>query len=158
MNSIPTVHVWHDPPPMEAGAPLPVLYASESSLVVAYHVADQSGDSERVAVLHFDATCHKFGAPNDEVLSGHPLYPFGLTFYEFHWVEKSPWIASLCKQNSVHHRHCDSAFESLSHWIITFHDSTLEVVGRAASVLGIYDSLTPEQALVRAISRSVDAF
>jgi hypothetical protein len=128
---------------MDTGAPEPAMWASEHALLVAYFT--RGGDT--VAVLRFDSWCHKFGYPNEEALSGHPLYQYGLECYGFHLVENSPWIAELCRQNRVHSRHTDSLFADLRHWIMTFHDTTLEVVGREARVIGLFDADSPEQAL-----------
>jgi hypothetical protein len=60
-----------------------------------------------------------FGSPSDERLSDHPLYKFGLSFYAFWEVLDSPKIPIDSSQR---------------HWVATFHDETLEVVGDSASV------------------------
>jgi hypothetical protein len=137
---------------MDGGAPEPVLWASEHELLVAYFTPD----ADKVAVLRFNSWCHKFGYPNEEVLSGHPLYQYGFDAYGFHIVENSPWITELCRQNRVHSRHSDSLFADLRHWLITFHDTTLEVVGRQASVVGVFDATNPEQALLNAKSHATN--
>ena len=74
------------------------------------------------------------GYPNDEASSAHPLYASGLEFCGFHIVENSPIIADLDHRNYVHERHVAGAYmKRFRHWIITFHDETLEVVARNAS-------------------------
>ena len=71
--------------------------------------------------------------PNDEVLNAHPLYGSGLGFYGFHEVENSPMIADLDRRNQVHRRHVAGDYiKRFRHWIMTFHDETLEVVARNA--------------------------
>jgi hypothetical protein len=139
---------------MNGGAPQPTLWASEHDLFVAYLVGP---DAEKTAVLRFASRCHKFGYPNEEVLNGHPLYEFGLQFYGFHVVENSPWIADLCRQNRVHPCHAEWLFADLQHWIIAFHDTTLEVVGKQASVIAIYDFDDPDAALRKARSQPTNA-
>jgi hypothetical protein len=153
MGVSPTIQLWSEPPEMSS-VPEPVTWASDYELLVSY----VTSDSEKVAVLRFKSRCHKFGSPNDEALGGHPLSRYGLKFYEFHVVENSPWLAEMCCQNRVHPRHSDWMFADLRHWIISFQDSTLEVVGREAAVVGVFDSTSPEEALlkVRFPSRNVD--
>jgi hypothetical protein len=68
----------------------------------------------------------KFGYPNDEALSGHPLYNSGLTGYGIFEVIGSQWIRRLTEQNRV-------AFPSTPdstqrHFIFSFHDSTFECI------------------------------
>lgn len=125
---------WPDPPPMETGAPLPVVQRVGESLVVAYVCRnpefpgwDSGADPSHhgfdlwSAVLRFSGVSwHHFGAPNDEALSTHPLYSVGLSFYGFWEVLDSPRVL-------------DGG--TLRHWVITFHDETLEVVAASASVV-----------------------
>ena len=115
---------WSDPPPMETGAPLPVVQRLGDSLVVAYVChnpefpgwdsgADPShrGFDIWSAVLRFGGVVwHHFGTPNDEALATHPLYPVGLGFYGFWTVLDSPRVPDGSE---------------LRHWIVTFHDETL---------------------------------
>ena len=57
-----------------AGAPIPLILASENSLLVAYEVAP---DGEQYAVLKFIRPyAHYFGSPNDETMMGHPLHGY----------------------------------------------------------------------------------
>lgn len=73
------------------------------------------------------------GYPNDEALNAHPLYAIGLGFYGFHVVENSPLIADLDRRDQVHGQHVAGDYmKRFRHWIITFHDETLEVVARNA--------------------------
>jgi hypothetical protein len=56
-----------------------------------------------------------------------------LDFYDFYVIEDSPLIAELDRRNQVHKRHVAGAYiERFHHWIISFHDETLEVVARDA--------------------------
>jgi len=125
---------WSDPPAMSVGAPLPVIRRVADSLIVAYICSnpefpgwdsgaapEHSGFDVWSAVLRFDGVAwHHFGAPNDERLHSHPLYPLGLGCYGFWEVLDSPRVP---------------AASVLRHWIATFHDETLEVVAASASVI-----------------------
>ena len=66
-------------------------------------------------------------------MNAHPLYGKGLGFYGFYVIEDSPLIADFDRRNQVHNRHVAGAYiKRFCHWIITFHDETLEVVARDA--------------------------
>jgi hypothetical protein len=163
MSAIATVRLWSEPPALETGSADPTLLSSGSDLFLAYKThnpdfpgwssgasPDHPGFIEKVAVVRFElARAHKFGYQNSEALAGHPLYKFGLQFYAFQIVEHSPWIAELCRQNSVHPRNSAALWDGLTHWIVTFEDDTLEVIGRSATVAGVFDSISPTEALQR---------
>ena len=134
-----------DLPPLSAGAPLPHVFADEQRLLVAYiaNGPDPSFDvtsprsvsavaeGEAVAILTVDPyVAFKFGPPNDEALSGHRLYALGLQPYSAFEVLNSSWIASLEEANRVHPRHVPELFSGRRHFILTFHDSTLEFIAR----------------------------
>jgi len=134
MNATPKVAKWGEPPAMDAGAPIPAVYSDETGLTCAYVIGATHSESGSTAVLHFEVVLYyAMGYPNDEALNAHPLYANGLGFYGFHVVENSPLIANLDRRNQVHERHVAGAYmKRFRHWIITFHDETLEVVARNA--------------------------
>ena len=122
LDKIVVLKEWPQP---EAGAPEPVIYADESNFVLRYHT-----ENDKIAVVVFPlVNIFKFGSPNDESLGGHPLISKGLKYYSVHEVINSYWVAELEKQNSVHPQHdTDNFIKDKHHYIITFHDSTLEIV------------------------------
>lgn len=67
-------------------------------------------------------------APNDEVISGHPLHGRGLAAYEAHAVIHSRWIKELQTINSVHSQYDASRWSRLNHYRLAFHDETFECV------------------------------
>ena len=77
----------------DTGAPLPVLLQTDYDTLLFFHLAD---DERNVGRVTFKG-CHvtKFGAPDDETLSGHPLYGSGLEFYALMSVVNSPWITDV---------------------------------------------------------------
>lgn len=117
--------ILQDWPQPDGGAPMPIVIADDTSLILRYHT--QAG---KLAVIRFPlCSVFTFGSPNDEALSGHPLYGRGLQFYSVHRVESSSWIDLLERRNSVHHNHSRDRFlEDKRHYVFTFHDSTLECV------------------------------
>ena len=134
--------------PSSAGAPLPHVFADEGRLVVAY-IADAPDPSfdgtnprsvspatgnQSIAILTADPyLAFQFGQPNDEVIRGHRLYALGLRAYEAFEVRNSLWIASLEKANRVHSSHTPELFSDYRHFILTFHDSTLEFIAESFS-------------------------
>lgn len=119
------VQVIEDWPPISSGAPMPLVWSDEATLVVRYITTN-----DEFAIIKFPLVSdYKFGGPNDEALSGHPLYKNGLQFYSAHRVVNSSWIEELEQRNSVHPQHDRARFlEGKVHYILTFHDSTLELV------------------------------
>jgi hypothetical protein len=128
-----------------AGAPLPHVFADEERLLIAYLVnspapsfggtnsrsVSATSEGETVAILTAAPyVALQFGPPNDEALSGHRLYELGLRPCSAFEVVNSSWIASLEEANRVHPRHMPELFSDRRHFILTFHDSTLEFVAR----------------------------
>jgi hypothetical protein len=134
MNATPKVAQWIEPPAMNSGAPAPALCSDESGLTCGYVIGATHPESGRTAILRFEGVLYyAMGFPNDEVLHAHPLYANGLGFYGFYVIEGSPLIADLDRRNQEHKRHVTGAYiQRFRHWIITFHDETLEVVARDA--------------------------
>jgi len=84
-----------------------------------------------IGVVEFKrATSVKIGSPNDEVLRGHPLWGSGLEFYSAHEVKNSPWIVELMELNRAHERFDESQWSGERHFVLTFHDETLECVAK----------------------------
>ena len=138
MDTAAKVAKWEEPPAMDTGAPAPAIYSDETGLTCAYVIGPTHPKSGCAAILHFEGVLyHAMGYPNDEVLHAHPLYARGLGFYDFHVVEDSPLLADLDRRNQAHERHVSGAYiKRFRHWIITFHDETLEVVARNARFVG----------------------
>ena len=137
-----------DVPQSSPGAPLPHVFADEGRLLIAYIVntPDPSFDGtnprsispatagQSIAILTADPyRVFQFGPPNDEAISGHRLYGLGLQPYSAFEVLNSSWIASQEKANRVHSRHMPELFSGYRHFILTFHDSTLEFIARSFS-------------------------
>jgi hypothetical protein len=138
-----------DMPVSSAGAPLPHVFADEDRLLIAYIVnrPDPSFDGtnprsispatadQTIAILTADPyRVFQFGPPNDEAIRGHRLYGLGLQPYSAFEVLNSSWIASQEKANRVHSSHTPELFSGYRHFILTFHDSTLEFIARSFSV------------------------
>ena len=138
-----------DTPPSDAGAPLPVVLASDYRLLLVYllqqHPAEWDGtwtqvigadtDDLPVAVIEFQQPyAHLFGPPNDEAIAGHPLSARGMSPYGAYVVEGSSWVRTLERLNSVHPHHKPGRFDLLRHYAFTFHDSTFECAANGHTV------------------------
>jgi len=132
---------------MSTGAPRPALHSNGNGLVCAYFINSTVASAGPVALFKFEGVLHyRFGYPNDEALQGHPLYQFGLEHYGFLIVENSPLIAEIEKQNECHRQHRPGIYAGFRHWIVTFHNDTLEVIALRGSVTGQTD-VSPEKAV-----------
>ena len=157
-----TVQAIEDFPQSCVGAPMPVILASEHTLIVAFYleVRDPNWDGTYVKVMSLDssdepiavvrfarATTHYFGPPNDEAFAGHPLAARGLKPYGAFEVLSSSWIRALERMNSVHPYHKPEHFAGRRHFVLTFHDTIFECVARDFSVerpTGSMRSILPE--------------
>lgn len=148
LNAMDILEEITDFPPSSVGAPIPVVLSDKRQTFLCYYVEGLSEDwdgtalksvgadtaDETVAIVTFKACkVHKFGRPNDEAISGHPLHKKGLKPYRVFKVLASSWIAELERMNSVHPYHDKKRFESLSHFIFGFKDSTFECVAESAA-------------------------
>jgi hypothetical protein len=113
--------------PQPDSVALPDLCVRNDLLVLRYLTQSQT-----IAVASFPRGANvAFGSPNDEALSGHPLYQFGLKHYSVHRIENSPWLQELERRNSIHPMHDRARFvRDKVHYVITFHDVTFECIVR----------------------------
>ena len=145
------IEEWAGSPPMDPGAPVPAISVCDDQLHVAYAVSRSDPANEReFAVVRFDGVLqHTFGYPNNEALGGPPLYSKGLKFYAFNEVVGSPYLLELGKRNARNFPGTRDRFTQLRHWIVPFHDETLEVVGDAVVYLGAEAASSSAEALSR---------
>ena len=135
---------------MDTGAPMPAIQVNDSGLFVAYIVSEPSldGKLEEYAVVQFNNVLqHTFGYPNDEALGMHPLYKFGLAFYAFNEVINSPYVADIANRNDKQFPGSKERYLKFRHWVVTFHDETLEVVGLSAKVIGTIEAASGDAAI-----------
>ena len=141
----------------DAGTPRPVLLSGLRTFVAFYlGVRDPRSDrpdpgrpdpltDHGIGVVEFkQVTSVKIGSPNDEVLHGHPLWGSGLEYYRAHEVRNSPWITELVNVNRVHERFDESRWSGTRHFILTFHDETLECVARRTVTRAAPGATMPE--------------
>lgn len=125
----------------DADTPMPVLLSGLRTFVAFYlnvsdpvvggtnpRARDPQGDHGIGVVEFMRMTSIKIGSPNDEILRGHPLWGSGLEFYSAHEVKNSPWITELMGVDHAHERFDESHWSGRHHFMLTFHDETLECV------------------------------
>ena len=139
------------------GAPLPHLLSSGHRAFVAFYldvpdpdwdgtytrIVDPTDDRiESLALAEFKGVVAvKMGPPNDEVLHGHPLYGRGLDFYGAYVVENSRWLAEVIEINRVHERSDPRTWEGRRHFLLVFHDETVEAISRDIEVQTMHMSM-----------------
>ena len=102
-----------------------VVVANGSRLLLCYG----TGDNEFAVLTFPSANSLKKGGPNDESLSGHPLYALGLKHYSVHRIENSPWLHELERVNSVHPSHDAQRFlRGKVHYLFALKEETIECI------------------------------
>lgn len=129
------------------GAPEPVLLVTEERCLVAFYGYGEDDDEAVVAELE-QCVVVKAGFPNDEVLHGHPIPD--LEPYDLQVVENSEWIAELDRIESVHDR--PSPPGGGTHYVLPFHDSTVEAVASGIRVVGNYRTMRDAVAAMTALA------
>ncbi len=138
---------------MDTGAPMPhiSLTTDREDLMCAYIVSEgtiEAPSKEEYAVVVFRGiTQFTFGYPNDEILGEHPLYPLGISFYAFNIIENSPYLHELGRRNATVFPGSENHFIKRKHFLVSFHDETLEVVCRDIDFLGRTEALNGEEAI-----------
>lgn len=118
----------------EPAIALPVLVQSDTTTLLGFNAIRPLGDGARtgpvgVAILSFDVCLlARFGHPNDEALSGHPLWVNGLRHYRTHEVVNSSWAAETDAVNRL--AFPAHAEFSVRHFVVTFIDSTFECLAQ----------------------------
>lgn len=132
---------------MDAGSPCPAIHSDGRRLLCAYYVSDAASSEGTVVVLRFEGVLQfRLGYPGDEALHGHPLAKQGMEHYRAYVVDNSPLIAEIENQNRVHPAFRAGMYDKFHHWVLTFHDETLEVVALRGVVVGT-SQLPPDRAV-----------
>lgn len=134
----------------DCGTPLPHLLRNDHRTLLAFLLSepDPNWDGttvkltsaaaptpEPLGMVEFDyCVAAKLGAPNDEVIEGHPLHGRGLEAYRAQRVINSRWIKEVEAINSVHRLYRPERWHELQHFIFWFHDSTFECLARSYKV------------------------
>ncbi|HEV2374669.1 MAG TPA: hypothetical protein VGS19_21220 [Streptosporangiaceae bacterium] len=127
----------------DAGTPTPVLLSGLRTFVAFYlslpgPLSDGTDPLTRdpqadhgIGVVEFKRmTSVKIGSLNAEVLRGHLLWGSGLEFNSAHEVENSPWITELMEVDRARGHFDESQWAGRRHFMLTFHDETLECVAK----------------------------
>ena len=122
-------------PEPSMSAPLPTIIATDNRMAFAYFVERSPIDApDAIAIIRpQNCSIHKFGAPNEEGILGHHLFPEMQAIWDTDAfcgaeVRNSQWIAELERMNQARPLHTPSSSPARRHFIFAFHDSTLEFV------------------------------
>ena len=140
---VPERAVVLDPQPCvwSSGAPEPLVLSSERRTFVVFTQPDRDQVSEGCTAIEFVGCLGlSTGFPNDEALYGHTLWGKGLSFYQVHEVIESSWLNRMREIERHHSGSPDIPFEGVRHFVLTFHDSTVEALARDLVVAGSYAS------------------
>ena len=151
----------------DAGAPLPHLFVNDYRTYLTFYVAEPdpnwdgrhvkvkdpgSGLTELLALVEFKrCRCARLGAPNDEVLEGHPLSGRGQVAYTAQLVKNSRWLAEIEEINKVHRLYDPSHWRRCNHYIFWFHDTTFDCIAESYSVEVYRESM--KDMLARVVER-----
>ncbi|MBK8804643.1 MAG: hypothetical protein IPN71_21790 [Fibrobacteres bacterium] len=119
-----------------------------------YLLLEKEGDLIRA--LCFDSSNCKYGGPNDEAHSGHPLSKYGLGHYGLFEIENSPWINELMSMNRVHPNHFDGMYSKCKHYIACFKDEKFECICTEMKEISITSSEFSEICLKEISNLSID--
>lgn len=113
----------------ETGVTAPLLFQNEHMAFLTFNAVKMDIDGSRgkhgTACIEFErCSWTTFGYPNNEALSGHPLYGRGLNTYGVFDVHNSHWGRRKVEQNRV--QFPNTLDFNSRHLIFTFHDSTFE--------------------------------
>lgn len=135
IDELDTVVRLDEVPKQDSGAPCPIVLAEDGRLVLSYWEIDEppyEPTTAPLAVIRFTRPyMHFFGPPNIDAISGHPLSGRGLHGGSAFRIDRSSLVRRLERMNSVHPRHDPKMFDSLLHFIFTFHDATFECVAES---------------------------
>jgi hypothetical protein len=125
------------------GAPEPIVLASERRTLFSFYRSDRDvTDDNEVQVGEFiNCTAVSFGFPNDEALPGHRLWGRGLEYYALHEVLDSAWLEAIRSVERVHPRAAAIPFPETRHYVLTFHDTTLEALARQVQPMSTYATM-----------------
>ena len=112
----------------------PYLLATDERLVFCFNAMQVQPDGRRTdagrAVVKVPVCwAFKFGYPNDEALPGHPLYSRGFHGTAVYEVSSSSWLDEMGRQNRVRFPNFDVREWNARHFLFSFHESTLEILG-----------------------------
>ena len=128
----------------DVGAPLPVVFATDSLVFLTFLTAD-----EKHALVEFHSPeSLRFGSPNEDVHVGHYLSGRGQEAYTAQIVENSPWLREVEAMNKTHPQYDAERWRRVKHYVFWFHDSTFECLARGYKV-EILDESMVEKILKR---------
>lgn len=114
----------------EPNAPKAVMISDDfGRTAVALGAHPDDADRRALVLLWRGVEFAALSAPNDEAITGHPLWQLGLQ--DVRWlglVERSARVRALAAQNAVHPAHDPRPYDLLQHYIARLKECVAEVV------------------------------
>jgi len=122
------IRVWWQP-----NVPDAVMVSDDSGrTALALRAHPDDADQQNLVLVWRGVEYAALSAPNDEAITGHPLWPAGLG--DVRWlglVEGSARVRALEIQNSVHPSHNPRRYDFLDHYIAPLKECVAEVVAKS---------------------------
>jgi hypothetical protein len=118
-----------DFPEWDPTRPQPHLLTGARTFLLFYK---RRAEPDVVVIVEFEGCIGaKRGLPSDTTLSGHPLWGKGLRYYVAHEVEESEWLAEVGRAEK--YRSSPGWVAAHHHYVLTFHDETVECLAQSFS-------------------------
>lgn len=122
----------------DTGSPCPHLLTNGQKTYLLFYLQErllEKWQNEAIVQVQFMGCFNtRFGAPNEEVMHGHPLYGKGIDYYEAQIVHNSKWLAEIEAINRVHAQYNPDRWRRLNHYLFWFHDDTFECLANSFEV------------------------
>lgn len=114
----------------------PAMLGYGSTTVLLYSITlSENKSQESTAILSFSgcAAC-RLGSPNDETISGHPLFGKGIDVGGAYTVVNSHWLIELEKINAKHDQFSLGEWQNKNHYLILFKNNTFDCIANSVII------------------------
>ncbi|MGV0755488.1 hypothetical protein ACTS95_03850 [Empedobacter brevis] len=113
---------------IDDGSPSPKILSDSNNLFLNFMVDDENFNTITLKFLNYHI--YKIGYPGNETLCYHPYTELGINSSDFYLVNDSMWMNELREIDKNHPYFSDKKWNSLNHYIITFHDDLFECIAK----------------------------
>lgn len=110
------------------GYPSPKIISDSYNLYLNFKIDDENDDSITLKFINYHI--YKMGFPGNETLCYHPYSIYGVNTSDIYLIKDSKWINELKEIDKNHPYHNEAKWDSLNHYIITFHDDLFECIAK----------------------------
>ena len=113
---------------IDDGFPSPKIISNSNNLYLNFRVDDEN--YETVTLKFLNHHLYKIGYPGNETLYYHPYSINGINTSEIYLIKNSDWINELKEIDKNHPYFNEDKWNSLNHYVITFHDDLFECIAK----------------------------